>query len=281
MDITVLKTLLIMILSASLFGCGGGGGSSSSANNSVDMTTISGGRISSPTTLQPSKMYEISNDRAQNNFVYNANDGEIAIIHVVLNTPHTSSQRSACSRAGEKPSAGFDIHVYDLNRVEIGGTCREELLFSFPSTGNYSFEFDYGGVRSGYFWFTTVNNESLNHKPDEPEGSPNSPKVISELSQNSIVNEPFLGFYQISLNAGEKLTINSILSPTFSDKTLCARNLSSDDHSAYIAVFDSDFSEIAVACGDYLEFTAPKDGLYVVWPYYYGRYSGYFNADRF
>jgi hypothetical protein len=165
----------------------------------------------------------------------------------------------------------------------VGGTCGEQIFFDVPGAGRYTVEFDYGSTNDGYAWFTVVNANSQKKGGHTLVGSPNSPRILSETSQNPIPKDPFLGFYQTTLQAGEKLIISGALSPAYNstDNRRCTEQPSAKYFKTYIAIFDDQYDEKAVRCGNYYEFTAPADGLYIIHPYYYAKDSGQFGAAIF
>lgn len=284
----VKNNLLLMCFVFALAACGGGGsGGSSDSNVGSDpesVRVIEGGTLNNPSVLQAQKKHRISENRGSNVFVYNAEEGDLIIIHSILQQPLTGQQQARCSASGEQPGIySTDIHIFDDSRQPVGGTCREQLFHRVDKSGTYIFEFDYGSNNTGVFWFTVIKPDDKRDDEGSIVGSPNHPQVISQETANGIPSNPFLGFYQAYLQAGEKLIMSATLDPAFSpqDRSRCAASSQSKSFKTYFAVYDVNFVELAVQCGDYYEFTAPKEGVYVIHPYFYAKSSGSFIASKF
>lgn len=130
-------------------------------------TTAGGSAISRPSGLigSPSNPRELQLDARNylanisffNYFKIKLNSGDKLIISTTLNTPFSGVEQARCGSINPiEPEDQFghnaNIRTYSSEYQQIIGACGEDLTFDVSVTGDYIFNFTYGGGRDdGYF----------------------------------------------------------------------------------------------------------------------------------
>jgi hypothetical protein len=285
-----MKNAFLLATVLALTACGGGSGGSNVATGGqapvetpVDTTVVLGGSASAPAALSLNSKNVVNNNSFNNYFKYEAVAGEQLIIRVSLNIPLSDIEFARCSGSGTDttPSSyGSQIHVYNAKNVRIGGTCREDLTYTFSETGVYVFNFDYPSQNSGFFHATVLKGDNPVEFLEVGSGTPGKPRKLNTASANSIGSNVFFNYYWISAVKGETITINTTLNQPLStqQKTRCAGT--SESHNSMIYVYNSKLNKVGLSCGENIRFSVPETGNYIFQFNYGSQSSGVFNAAK-
>ena len=279
MNLRLLPSIFSLLLLAA---CGGGGGDGDTTTLPSDPAPS--GSASSPRELSVDGGNTIGTDAFFNNFKYVASANERLVVRVNLAAPLTDTESARCASnpgTGPTPSSyASQIHIYDSRGVRVGGICGEDLTFTFPAAGTYSFNFEFPSNGGGAFHAASLKGTSPIQFNDGGDGSPSRPKKLSTISGNTISNNPFNDYYWVQAAQGETIVLAVLLQQplTQTQKTRCAAGAESTNN-AQLRVFDASLTQVAVACGESIRFVAPTAGTYVIQTDY-GMNGGTLNASR-
>lgn len=277
-----MRGVSILLCSILVGACGGGGDSSAPVGTappppSAPATPAATGSVSSPKTLVLDAGNPFGADPFFNNFKYDGSLGERLVIRANLSTPMSDTQSARCA---SNPGYPTRIVVSNSSGAEVSAACSEELTFTFPAAGTYLFNFYFPDNGGGTFYAASLKGASPVQFSDSGDGSPSRPRKLSTVAGNSIASNPFYNYYWVQLAQGETLVLGvQLLVPlTQTQKTRCAANAEGTNN-AQLRMFNATLNQVAVVCGEGMQFVAPATGTYVVRTDY-GVNGGTLNAAR-
>lgn len=238
----------------------------------VNKSVNDGGKPSNPSAISFEVKNRISVDAFDNYFEYDAKAGEQIFIHATLESRLDDQMLARC---GANP----EIYYTGIKVIGEFSSCSKDLKYTFLTSGVYQFNIGFPYANIGFFDAVIVgdSNDTLPTTVTGYGGQPDSPALIDFDSDNIISGNNINNYYQLSVKAGDTLTIQtySEYNATGTDNARCANNGSFHNSYAYgIAIDDEGYD-----CNPTYSKTFVNAGEHIIHFRFLHDSAGYFRAS--